>query len=214
MSILLPMSLTPHILIVDNHAGGAEAVRQQLVPSGIKPVIDAVASREAFVEALTGFQPDVVLADHTLPGFGARPALEILRAKRPITPLILVTSTYDEDNATAALREGAVDIVLKQNLRRLPSAINRALAIRQPLQRLTPRQIEIFRLVAEGQRTKRIAASLNLSVKTVESHRTEVMKRLELSNLAMLVLAAVRLGLVAPLSTDQTAPSRTRKLLS
>jgi DNA-binding NarL/FixJ family response regulator len=202
------MSTSPHILIVDTNTGGAEAVREQLVPNGFRPVIDAVVSREAFEEALTEFQPDVVLSDHTVPGFGARSALEILRAKRPITPLILVTSTYDEDNATAALREGAVDIVLKQNLRRLPSAITRALAVRQPLQRLTPRQIEVFRLVAEGQRTKRIAASLGLSVKTVESHRTEVMKRLGLSNLAMLVLSAVRLGLVAPM-TDQTAPSRT-----
>jgi len=204
------MSKTPNILIVDQSTGGAEAVRQELVPSGFKPVIGAVASREEFITALSGFQPDVVLSDHTVPGFSARAALQILRATRPVAPLILVTSTYDEDNATASLREGAVDIVLKQNLRRLPAAITRALAVRQPLRKLTPRQIEIFRFVAEGQRTKHIAAMLELSVKTVESHRTEVMKRLGLANLAMLVLAAVRLGLVAPLSLDHPSASRTK----
>jgi DNA-binding NarL/FixJ family response regulator len=70
-------------------------------------------------------------------------------------------------------------------------------SIRGPLHKLTPRQIEVLRMVADGHRTRDIAGKLSLSVKTVESHRGEVMKRLEMHDVVSLVRYAFRVGLIS-----------------
>ena len=94
-------------------------------------------------------------------------------------------------------RAGAEDVILKSHLSRLPSSISHAVSIRRPLLRLTPRQIEVLRMVADGHRTREIASRLKLSVKTVESHRGEVMKRLEMHDVVSLVRYAFRVGLIS-----------------
>ena len=104
----------------------------------------------------------------------------MLRYDRPATPLILVTETINGISAVACLRNGAEDLVLKE-----------------PLGKLTSRQVEVLRLVAEGHRTREIADKLSLSIKTVESHRGELMKRLGMHDVVSLVRYALRSGLVA-----------------
>jgi len=94
------------------------------------------------------------------------------------------------------VRAGAETVISKKNLAPLAPAISAALDARSALEKLTPRQIEVMRLVARGLRTRDIAERLKLSVKTVESHRQEVMRRLDLGNMADLVRYAVRVGLV------------------
>jgi DNA-binding NarL/FixJ family response regulator len=69
-------------------------------------------------------------------------------------------------------------------------------SVRRPLEKLTRRQIEVLRLVAKGHRTREIAKELKLSVKTVESHRGELMKRLGVRDVVSLVHYAMRVGLV------------------
>jgi DNA-binding NarL/FixJ family response regulator len=78
----------------------------------------------------------------------------------------------------------------------LPSAIVDALAVRRGLSQLTSRQVEVLKLVAEGHRTRDIATRLGLSIKTIESHRGEIMKRLGVHDVVSLVRYAVRVGLV------------------
>ncbi|MDQ3672943.1 MAG: helix-turn-helix transcriptional regulator, partial [Gemmatimonadota bacterium] len=75
-------------------------------------------------------------------------------------------------------------------------SITDALAIRGPLYKLTDRQIEVLKLVAEGLRTRDIAKRLGLSVKTVESHRGEIMKRLGIHDVVSLVRYAIRVSLI------------------
>jgi DNA-binding NarL/FixJ family response regulator len=87
-------------------------------------------------------------------------------------------------------------VVLKANLGRLAGSIIEAIRLRRPLGKLTPRQIEVLRLVAEGYRTREIATRLDLSAKTVESHRGEVMKRLKIHDVVTLARYAIRVGLV------------------
>jgi DNA-binding NarL/FixJ family response regulator len=115
----------------------------------------------------------------------------------PTTPLLIVTGSIQGDRTVACLRAGAQDLILKSNLSRLPDAITGAITIRRPLEKLTRRQIEVLRLVAEGHRTRAIANQLKLSVKTVESHRGEVMKRLGIHDVVSLVRYAVRIGLIS-----------------
>jgi DNA-binding NarL/FixJ family response regulator len=95
------------------------------------------------------------------------------------------------------LHDGPDDLVFKTNMGRLPSAIETAISARRPLSRLSARQREVLLSVAEGRSTRAIADRLGLSIKTVESHRGAMMRRLGLHDVASLVRYAVRMGLVS-----------------
>ena len=192
------MSKTIRVLHLEDSPDAVEQIRAELARSGMKVLSERVSSEEGFTSALRDFQPDVVLCDHAHAAFDARAALMALQVHRPAAPLILVSSDLDEQAAVASVRAGAEDIVLRRNLSRLNTAIEAALAIRRRLRKLTPRQLEVLRLVAAGHTTREIARRLKLSAKTVESHRGEVMKRLAIHDVVALVRYAVRVGLVPP----------------
>jgi len=194
----LQMSKTLRILHLEDNVADVERVKTELARAGMKVLSERVSSGDGFTSALRQFQPDVVLCDHTDAAFDARAALAALQTHRPTAPLILVSSAVDEQTAVTSVRAGAEDIVLKRNLGRLSSAIEAALAVRRRLRKLTPRQLEVLRLVAAGHTTREIARRLKLSAKTIESHRGEVMKRLAMHDVVALVRYAVRVGLVPP----------------
>jgi DNA-binding NarL/FixJ family response regulator len=184
------------VLILEDSEADAALIRDELQRSEMPAVIKRVDSEATFSAALTGFAPDVVLSDHELTPLDPHTALTILRAERPTTPLIVVAESLDGRQSVACIRRGAEDIIFKPNLARLAESILCAVTVRQPLEKLTPRQIEVLRLVSEGNRTREIASRLGLSVKTVESHRGEVMKRLGIHDVVSLVRFAMRVGLI------------------
>ena len=149
------------------------------------------------MHALRNFEPDIILFDHGLARYDAMAALRAARAERPATPIIVVTNTLDEEAAVVTLKAGVDDYLLKEHLTRLGPAIAAAQSVRGPLRRLTPRQIDVLRLMAEGLTTRDIARRLTLSVKTVETHRAAVMSRLAIHDLAGLVRYALRVGLIS-----------------
>jgi DNA-binding NarL/FixJ family response regulator len=185
------------ILLLADSEADAELVRHELDRSGLHTIIERVESEAAFASALRDFTPNVVLSDHSPPKFDAQVALAQLRELRPTTPLIIVTGSLIGDKIVACVRAGAEDVIIKEHLDRLAPAIMHAVHLRRPLDKLTARQIEVLRLVAEGYRTREIATHLKLSVKTIESHRGEIMKRLDIHDLVGLVRYAMRVGLVA-----------------
>jgi len=189
---------TLRVLLLEDAPADAELVTESLVRSGLQVVTERVDSREAFTAALRDFAPDVVLSDHALAQFDARAALEVLQTIRPAVALIVVTGALDEQSAAAFVRAGAEEIILKGNLGRLVPAIESALSVRRPLEKLTPRQMEVLRLMAAGHTTPAIARQLNLSSKTIETHRSEIMKRVGIHDIVGLVRYAVRVGLVSP----------------
>jgi DNA-binding NarL/FixJ family response regulator len=172
---------------------------RELEKSGIAIWTDRVDSLETFSDALRTLAPDVVLADAKPDKFDSQAALEILRSIRPTTPFIVVSDTLTGAQCVALVRAGAEDLVLSQNLSRLPAVVTEAIKLRRDVQKLTARQVEVLRMVAGGLRTREIADKLELSIKTVESHRGEIMKRLRLHDGVSLVRYAIRIGLV-PLS--------------
>lgn len=182
--------------MLENSEADAELIKHELSRAGLAPVTKRVDTEEAFASAIPEFAPDIVLLDPTSAQLDAHAALRLLRQLRPITPLIVVSSVNGE-KTVASVRAGAEDVILKSHLSRLPSSISHAVSIRRPLHRLTPRQIEVLRMVADGHRTREIASRLKLSVKTVESHRGEVMKRLEMHDVVSLVRYAFRVGLIS-----------------
>jgi DNA-binding NarL/FixJ family response regulator len=187
---------TIRILLLEDSEADAELIRHELDRAGLLTITERVDSEEAFSSAVREFAPDVVLSDHTLGQFHSRVAQQILRDLRPTTPFIIVTGAITGAQSVAAIRAGAEDLVLKANIGRLCASIDESLAVRRPLYKLTGRQVEVLTLVAEGHRTREIAKRLRLSVKTVESHRGEIMKRLKMHDVVSLVRYAMRVGLV------------------
>jgi DNA-binding NarL/FixJ family response regulator len=183
------------ILLLEDSEDDAQLIKHELQLSGMTTMTGRVASVEEFTAALHTFAPDVVLSDHPLAQFDSC-AMEIMRALCPTTPFIIVANALTGAQSVGAIRAGVEDLVFKTCLNRLPASISDALAIRRPLHTLTERQIEVLRLVAEGHRTRSIANRLGLSVKTVESHRGEIMKRLRVHDVVSLVRYAIRVGLV------------------
>jgi DNA-binding NarL/FixJ family response regulator len=184
-------------LLLEDSAADAELISDELDRAGMQVVVQRVASKEAFARALREFRPDVILSDHGLTQFNTRAAMRIVQQLRPTAPVIVVTGSLEDQSAVACLRVGAETIVLKSNLRGLRSAIDSAIARRRPLELLSPRQLEVLRLVAEGNTTREIATRLHVSVKTVETHRGAIIKRLGIHDVAGLVRYALRVGLVS-----------------
>ena len=177
-------------------AGALDAV-------GVRVALQRFEGDDAVQAALAEFRPDVVVAEFS----NARPApwglYGVARAIRPSAPFILLMERLDEDAFVSFARYNPDDVVLVGNLARLGAVVQRAMDARRPLARLSPRQIEVLVKVAEGRRTREIAALFGRSAKTIESHRSTMMKRLELADVAAVVRFAVLMGLVPPDPTDQ-----------
>ncbi len=184
------------VLLLEDNAADAELISHELQRSGMRILLAQVDSAESFTAALKSFVPDVVLSDHSLARFDSRAALAVLREVRPTVPFIIVTGALIAAQAGTAIRAGAEDLILKTHMRGLEASIRNALAARRPLHALTERQIEVLKLVTEGHRTREVAKRLGLSIKTVESHRSEIMKRLHIHDVVSLVRYAIRVGLI------------------
>lgn len=184
------------VLLLEDNQADAALISHELERSGMRILLAQVDSAESFTAALESFAPDVVLSDHSLAQFDSGAALEVLRVVRPTAPFIIVTGNLIGSQAGTAIRAGAEDVILKTNMRGLEASISAALSARRRLHALTHRQIQVLKLVAEGHRTREIAKRLGLSIKTIESHRSEIMKRLRIHDVVSLVRFAIRVGLI------------------
>lgn len=209
------------VMLVEDHALVRAGLRRLLEESpGVEVVAEAGEGREA-LRILQDRQVDVLLVDVALPGLNG---LEVCRevARGTDCRVLVVSMHANEEYVLRALENGAQGYLLKDaSADELEAAVRSAYrgeiylspavsrevieAYRQrvgdreePLDLLTPRQREVLQLVAEGYTTKEIAARLFLSVKTVESHRANIMDRLGIRDLAGLVRFAVENELVIP----------------
>ena len=208
------------VLIVDDHALVRAGIRALLdkVPD-VEVIGEAGDGREALQFALKD-SPDVVLMDIAMAGLNGLEATRRIIEKIPAAHVIILSMYADEEYVWQALRSGAEGYLLKgatiselelaiksvargENYLSPPISrsvvldyINRAAGAPSQLEKLTSRQIEVLQLIAEGHTTKQIALTLKISIKTVESHRKELMTRLEVHDVASLVKLAVRLGLI------------------
>ena len=205
-----------HLLLAEDHVLVRQALRVLLEQAGMVVVGEGSDGLEALQLAHT-HQPEVAILDIAMPHLNGLETTRRLRETRPQIKSILLTMHTDEPYVLEALHAGAVGYVVKtQAAADLVQAIHSALhgaiyvspvvtpavvqaALRGtplPPDPLTSREREILQRIAEGQTTKEIAASLALSVKTAESHRTNLMRKLDLHETASLVRYAVRRGLI------------------
>jgi diguanylate cyclase (GGDEF)-like protein/PAS domain S-box-containing protein len=115
------------VLLVEDLVEDAEMLLREMHLKGLDVVSRRVDTSADYQDALETFAPDLILSDYTLPGFDGTDALQIARSRRPDTPFIFVSGTIGEERAIQALKQGAVDYVLKESRARLVPAIERAL---------------------------------------------------------------------------------------
>jgi PAS domain S-box-containing protein len=119
------------VLMVEDTASDAELVQRALKKADIAFTAKRVERQEAFVDALEGFHPDVVLSDYRLPGFTGMAALKLAREFHPEIPVIIVTGALSDSEAVDLIQAGAKDYILKDRLARLGPAVLRVLAMEQ-----------------------------------------------------------------------------------
>jgi diguanylate cyclase (GGDEF)-like protein len=148
------------VLMVEDMVAEAELVMHQLRRAGIQGNFRRVARESDLRDALRQFRPDIVLSDFTMPGFDGMSALKIVREAAPDVPFMFVSGTIGEELAIEALRQGAVDYVLKSNLRRLVPAISRALEDAAARRQRQQQEAQIARLT----RVLRMLSGINSMV--------------------------------------------------
>jgi two-component system response regulator FixJ len=197
----------PTIFLIDDHASVRDALGEMLTVLGYS--VKAYESADAFLATVNKGEPGCIVADVKMPGTDGIGLVRELARRDIAVPVVLISGHADVPMAVDAIKSGAQDFIEKPvDDAQLVAAINRALAQRDlqkspsgvdaRFARLTPRQIEIFDLVAEGFTSHAIAAKLNISVRTVESYRAEVMEKMQAESIAGLVRQAIRLGRIAP----------------
>ena len=209
------------ILIADDHLlvrAGIRALIESI--EGATVVAEANDGREA-VDLAATLRPDIAILDVTMPGLNGLEAATRLREASPATRVIILSMHANEAYVRTALKSGAAGYLLKsatagelqvalQTVARgeiyLSPAVSKQVVKgfvdgtahdASPLDALTTRQREILQLIAEGRSTKEVAFTLSISAKTVETHRAQIMERLEIHDLAGLVRFAIRSGLIS-----------------
>ena len=112
------------ILLLEDNLSDAELLMHTLSRAGMDHEVHWVETKNHFLSELHNFKPDVILSDHSLPGFDSLEALRISRRYSPDIPFILVTGTASEEFAVSCMKAGVDDYILKESLIRLPTSIN------------------------------------------------------------------------------------------
>ncbi|MDP9712806.1 UNVERIFIED_ORG: DNA-binding NarL/FixJ family response regulator [Pseudomonas fluorescens] len=211
--------MTCNLLLVDDHSLIRAGVRALVLDIPGYAVIGEANDGSQLLEMVELLSPDIVLLDISMKETGGLEALQRLKRVRPHAKVLILSMHTDPALIMQALESGAHGYLLKDttatelehalealrnNERYLSPAIAHTV-INQALTRnlkqqpevaeshnLTARQLEILRLIVRGKSTREIANGLGLSIKTVETHRSQIMKRLQIYDVAGLVLFAVR----------------------
>lgn len=208
-------------LVVDDHALLRQGVRRLLQDQEGVEVIGEAENAAAALEQVMALRPDVVLMDIGMPGVSSFDVTRVIQVEYPETRVVFLTMHEDQEYVMQGLQAGAAGYVLKDTpaeklasvLRDVheggkyvsPEVLNSLLlneqhpeadANRANKPNLTPRETEVMKLLAEGHTVRKIAGMLGVSMKTVDAHKFNLMRKLDIHNKAELVHCAIRNKLV------------------
>jgi len=206
------------VLLVDDHPVVRQGLRALLSTQDGIEVVGEADDGEAAVAAAERLSPDVVLMDVVMPGMDGVEALRRIGERRPQTRVVMLTSYADERRAMEAVDAGASGFLLKDASPRdvaaairaahrgeavlHPSVAAKLLAERRrpPAAHtdLTGRELEVLRLIARGLQNKQIAAQLHVSEKTVKTHVSAILRKLDVTDRTQAAMYAVRERLAEP----------------
>jgi len=219
-----PPGVRHRVLIVEDHAILRDGLRALLSGDPLLEVVADAANGLEAVAQVQKHQPDLVLMDLSMPKMTGTEAIREIRHRFPQTKIIALTVNNSEESFLAAVGAGANSYVLKDtSYVDLMSAIRNTLAgrtylspgisrqilegyieskrnktpPRTELEKLTARERQVLKLIAEGQTSRAIAETLCISAKTVERHRSNLMEKLDLHSVSALTLFAVKKGLLS-----------------
>jgi two-component system, NarL family, response regulator NreC len=206
------------VVLADDHVLVRQSLRSLLEREGFQVVGEASDGQEA-IRRVDAMQPDIAVMDISMPMLNGVDAARELRRSSPKTKSILLTQHDEDQYIFEALEAGVKGYVLKsqaasdlvQAIKQISrgqtylspgvsAAVMEAFRSKSERRRdpLTARERQVLQLIAEGKSTKDVASLLGISVKTAESHRTTLMKKLNIHETASLVRYAVRRGIVQP----------------
>ena len=210
------------VLLADDHALVLAGIRALILELGDAQIVAEASNGREAVALVKQHKPDLVIMDISMKELNGIEATAQIIAESPSTKILILSMHTTEDFVHRAIRAGASGYLVKDSapvdLKMAIAAVMRDEIYLSPrvskhlvsgflngkshrdessMDALTPRQREILQMVAEGKSTKQIAFELNISVKTVETHRAALMERLGIHDLAGLVLYAVRHGVIS-----------------
>jgi DNA-binding NarL/FixJ family response regulator len=212
------------VVLADDHSVVRQGLRAWLERSGHVQVVGEAADGREAVAAVERLQPDVVIMDIAMPMLNGIDATAQITRRNPDTKVIILSMHADESYILRALGAGAKGYLLKESTETdvLPAvqsvrdgkpyftpSIARLLLedymrtlkqnnLQDSYDLLTEREREVLQLLAQGKSNKEVAQVLDLSPHTIDSHRTNMMQKLNLHNTAEIVLYAVRKGIIVP----------------
>lgn len=210
--------LSLRCVIADDHTLLRQGVRRLLEESPEFSVVGEAGDAAEALKLVLQFRPDLLLLDISMPGMSSFEAARLIAEHCPATRVVYLTMHEDEEYLLQAMRSGACGYLLKdtpanqlrQSLRdihngsrtlspRLQNKLRTDAQARRSTDRtLTPREREVMKLLAEGNSVREAAVVLGVSIKTVEAHKLNLMRKLDIHNKAQLVTAAIRKKIVVP----------------
>ena len=201
---------TPTVFVIDDQPSVRHALGEMLSAFGYS--VEAHASADSFLRALDPLRHGCVVADVRMPGMDGIELVRELGRRRIPLPVVLISGHADVPMAVAAIKGGAEDFIEKPvDDVQLVAAINRGMAgayaqrrrqegiqdLRARFDRLTPREVEVFDLVVQGYTSEAIADRLEISTRTVEGYRVQIMSKMQAESVAVLVRQAIRLDRIS-----------------
>lgn len=201
----------PTVYVVDDHPAVCHGLCEMLSALGYD--VETFGSAQQFLKTLDASRPGCLVADVRMPGMDGLELMQELARLSIRLPVVLISGHADVPMAVAAIKAGAEDFIEKPiNDTQLVAAINRCLAeafhrlsnrqsiedLERRFAALTPREREVFDLVVEGCTSHAIASRLEISSRTVESYRVQIMEKMKAESVAVLVRQSIRLGRLTP----------------
>ena len=208
---------TIRIMLVDDHAVVRAGVRRLLEQDNRFLVVSECDSGERAYQQFGEYLPDITVIDLSMPGMGGLEAISRITARYPTAKLLVLSMHENAAFASQALKAGAKGYLSKNSLAEelvnaldsivkgqtyINASISKQIAqqflnaTENPLQILSAREFEIFRLLAEGVDNNAIAATLNISPKTVANYQTSIKQKLAINSPVELVRLAIKTGLI------------------
>jgi len=209
------------ILLVDDHKILRDGICSLLKEYDDMEVVGEAADGRTAIRLVEELSPDVVIMDISMPDLNGIDATRIIISHRPKVKIIALSMHYDKQFISEIFKAGASGYLIKESAFDelehavrvvmdgktyinpqiaslvVESLVTQSTPSAQALSLLTQREREVLQLIAEGKSTKQIARDLNVSAKTVESHRRQVMGKLNIRNVAELTKYAIREGLTS-----------------
>ncbi len=206
------------ILVVDDHAVMRDGIRALLAVHDDFEIVGEASEGKEAIDKVLELAPDVVIMDIAMSGLDGLEATRCIVTKNQKVKIIILTQHNNKEYTLSAIKAGAIGFVPKRAVSSelisairavqhgdsflYPSAATALIqdylhqVVEEPFDRLTSREREIFKLIAEGHTSREIADMLFISLKTVLGHRTKTMKKLDLHNRTELIKYAIRKGLI------------------